>query len=140
MKITLIHGQNHKGSTYHIGRLLADQFKNSEIREFFLPKDLEHFCPGCYQCIEDDKKCPFYEEKKRIMDAIEAADILILTTPTYCMRASAPMKAFIDLTFTYWMSHRPRKCNPIFEKSTLRNHRHHQQKSHVETMQEGESS
>lgn len=117
MKITLIHGQNHKGSTYHIGRLLADQFKNSEIREFFLPKDLEHFCPGCYQCIEDDKKCPFYEEKKRIMDAIEAADILILTTPTYCMRASAPMKAFIDLTFTYWMSHRPRKC--MFSKKAV---------------------
>ncbi len=24
MKIVLIHGQNHKGSSYHIGRLLTD--------------------------------------------------------------------------------------------------------------------
>lgn len=43
MRITIIHGQNHMGSTYHIGKLLAEQFVNSDIREFFLPKDLEHF-------------------------------------------------------------------------------------------------
>lgn len=33
------------------------------------------------------------------------------------MRASASMKAFIDLTFTYWMSHRPRKC--MFSKKAV---------------------
>lgn len=117
MKITLIHGQNHKGSTYHIGKLLAEQFGNSDIQEFFLPKDLEHFCMGCYQCIENEEKCPFYNEKNRIMQAIEAADLLIFTTPTYCMRASASMKAFMDLTFTYWMSHKPRKC--MFSKKAV---------------------
>lgn len=71
MKITLIHGQNHKGSSYHIGRMLADQFTESEISEFFLPKDLEHFCIGCYACIVEEEKCPFYKEKKRIMDGVE---------------------------------------------------------------------
>ena len=33
------------------------------------------------------------------------------------MRASASMKAFIDLTFTYWMSHRPRAC--MFSKKAV---------------------
>lgn len=117
MKITLIHGQNHKGSSYHIGKILAEQFSESEISEFFLPKDLEHFCLGCYACIENEEKCPFYTEKKRIMDEIEKADLLIFTTPTYCMRASAPMKAFIDLTFTYWMPHKPRRC--MFSKKAV---------------------
>ena len=117
MKITLIHGQNHKGSTYHISKLLEEQFVNSDIQEFFLPRDLEHFCVGCYKCIEDDEKCPFYNEKNRIMQAVECADLLIFTTPTYCMRASASMKAFIDLTFTYWMSHRPRAC--MFSKKAV---------------------
>ena len=51
------------------------------------------------------------------MQAIEAADLLIFTTPTYCMRASASMKAFMDLTFTYWMSHKPRKC--MFSKKAV---------------------
>lgn len=117
MKIVLIHGQNHMGSTYHISRLLLEQFENSEVEEFFLPRDLEHFCVGCYNCIQDEAKCPFYNEKRKIMDAVEAADLLIFTTPTYCMRASAPMKAFIDLTFTYWMVHKPRKC--MFSKKAV---------------------
>ena len=51
------------------------------------------------------------------MTAIESADVLIFTTPTYCMRASAPMKSFIDLTFNYWMVHRPRKC--MFTKKAI---------------------
>ena len=31
MRIALIHGQNHKGSTYHIGRMLAEKFENADI-------------------------------------------------------------------------------------------------------------
>ena len=118
MKIVMINGQNHKGSTYNIGRLLAKNIgSDKDIVEFFLPKDLNHFCLGCYTCIDDDTKCPFYEEKNRIMKEVEEADILIFTTPTYCLRASAPMKSFIDLTFNYWMSHRPRKC--MFNKKAV---------------------
>ncbi len=110
MKITMINGQNHKGSTYHIGKILADKLaKGDEITEFFLPRDLNHFCMGCYQCIEDDKKCPYYTEKQVITDAMENADMLIFTTPNYCMGPSASMKALLDLMFTYWMSHCPRE-------------------------------
>ena len=83
MKIVMINGQNHKGSTYNIGRMLAEKIGNAEdIVEFFLPRDLDHFCLGCYTCIDDDSKCPFYEEKSRIMKEVEEADILIFTTPT----------------------------------------------------------
>lgn len=118
MKVVLIHGQNHKGSSYHIGRMIADKMQGiNEITEFFLPRDLNYFCLGCYNCIEDDAKCPFYDDKRKIMDAVEAADVLIFTTPTYCMHASAPMKSFMDLTFTYWMVHRPRKC--MFSKRAV---------------------
>lgn len=118
MKIVLIHGQNHKGSSYRIGRMIADKIENEkEIAEFFLPRDLNHFCLGCYKCIEEDENCPFYDEKKIIMDAVEESDLLIFTTPTYCLRASAPMKSFLDLTYTYWLSHRPRKS--MFTKKAI---------------------
>lgn len=118
MKIVIIHGQNHKGSSYNIGRMVVDKIQaEKDITEFFLPRDLNHFCVGCYNCVEDESTCPFYEEKKKIMDAVEAADLLVFTTPTYGMRASAPMKSFIDMTFTYWMVHKPRKC--MFEKKAL---------------------
>lgn len=118
MKIVIIHGQNHKGSSYNIGRMIVDKINaEKDIIEFFQPRDLNHFCVGCYKCVEDESTCPFYEEKKKIMDAVEIADLLVFTTPTYCMRASAPMKSFFDLTFTYWMVHKPRKC--MFEKKAL---------------------
>lgn len=118
VKVVMIHGQNHKGSSYNIGRIIANKIVDDEnIEEFFLPKDLNHFCLGCYACIEDDTRCPFFDEKNKIMTAVEAADILIFTTPTYCMRASAPMKSFIDLTFNYWMVHKPRKC--MFNKKAV---------------------
>ena len=118
MKTVMINGQNHKGSTYTIGKMIADKLGNGDdVTEFFLPRDLDHFCLGCYTCIDDDTKCPFYEEKSRIMTEVEAADLLIFTTPTYCLGASAPMKSFIDLTFNYWMSHKPRKC--MFDKKAV---------------------
>lgn len=118
MKIVIIHGQKHKGSTYHVAHLLLDNIREpKEIREFFLPRDLEHFCLGCYSCIEDETACPFYQEKWEIMQAVEETDLLILTTPTYCMAPSAGMKTFMDLTFTYWVSHRPRAC--MFSKRAV---------------------
>ena len=50
MKIVLIYGQNHKGTTYHMGRMLAEKLTTAEnIKEFFLPQSLNHFCSG--RCI-----------------------------------------------------------------------------------------
>jgi len=40
MKVLLISGTNHKGSTYTIGRMLADKLNADEIKEVFLPKDM----------------------------------------------------------------------------------------------------
>ena len=118
MKIVMLNGQNHKGSTYHIGRMIAKKIEgDNEITEFFFPRDLDHFCVGCYQCIEDSTACPYYEEKKKIIDAIDAANVLIVTTPTYCMHMSAPLKSFFDLTFDLWMAHRPMES--MFKKKAV---------------------
>lgn len=118
MKIVMIHGQNHKGSTYHIGRILADKMaQQNEITEFFLPRDLNHFCMGCYVCMDDEAKCPFHKEKLVIELAMDEAELLIFTTPNYCMAPSAPMKAFIDLFYQFWIPHRPRKS--MFTKKAV---------------------
>ena len=110
MKIVLIHGQDHKGSTWHVAdELLKSITVPYETEAFFLPKDLNHFCTGCYACLKSRACCPFWKDKEQIDRALKAADLLIFTTPTYCMMPSAPMKALIDLFFTNWMSHKPRK-------------------------------
>ena len=109
MKITLIHGQNHKGSSYNIGKMFADKINGTnDVKEFFLPQDLGNiFCVGCYKCIKKPEDCPYFARKQNIMESVLDSDLIILTSPTYCMMPSAPLKVFIDLTFNYWMVHRP---------------------------------
>jgi multimeric flavodoxin WrbA len=109
MRIVTINGQNHKGSSYHMGRILADKLAADEdITEFFLSRDLPHFCRGCYACLEDETKCPYWNEKRTILDAMKGADLLILTSPNYCLAPSGAMKSFLDMMFDYWMVHRPK--------------------------------
>ena len=117
MKIVVIHGQTHHGSTYHIARELIEAVGDNEVKEFFLPRDLNHFCLGCCNCLKDETKCPFYQDKYLITSQIEKADLLIFTTPTYCLGPSAPLKSFIDLTFDYWMPHKPKQW--MFNKKAV---------------------
>ena len=42
MKVVIIHGQSHKGSTYHIAHMLAVKI-SEDIKEFFLPRDFGEF-------------------------------------------------------------------------------------------------
>lgn len=70
MKIAVINGQNHKGSTYHIGKQVADKL-GGEVTEFFLPRDFGDFCVGCTQCfLKSETLCPHYERLKKITEAI----------------------------------------------------------------------
>ena len=96
MKIVIIHGQSHKGSTYHIAHMLAEEL-DGEIKEFFLPRDFGEFCVGCTRCIlESEKKCPHYEKLKPLTAAIDEADVIILASPVYVYHATGSMKAFLD--------------------------------------------
>lgn len=107
MKIAMVNGQNHKGSTYHIGKMLADKL-GGEVTEFFLPRDFGHFCVGCTQCImKDEKLCPHYEDLKPLTDAIREADVILLTSPVYVYHCTGPMKAWLDHYGYQWMVHRP---------------------------------
>lgn len=108
MKIVVINGQNHRGSTWNAANILLQNITcEKEIKEFFLPRDLNHYCVGCYSCLEGREKCPFWKEKDPVDSAIREADLLIFTTPTYCMMPSAPLKAFLDLFYTNWFAHKP---------------------------------
>ncbi|MCF0259469.1 MAG: NAD(P)H-dependent oxidoreductase [Erysipelotrichaceae bacterium] len=107
MKITIIHGQSHKGSTYHMARQLAEMLEG-EITEFFLPRDFGSFCTGCMSCIKrGENLCPHYSSLKPITAAMDEADVLILDSPVYVFHVTGPMKAFLDHYAYRWMIHRP---------------------------------
>ena len=107
MKITIVHGQNHKGSTYHIARMLAEKIVG-DITEFFLPKDFGDYCVGCTSCFKiSERKCPHYQKILPISNALSEADVIILASPVYVYHASGPMKNLLDHYGYRWMIHRP---------------------------------
>ena len=119
MKIVMINGQNHKGSTYHAGRMLAEKLGGSEdIQEIFLPRALPEFCLGCAACItKDEKLCPHYKFVQPITALIDTADLLIFTTPVYVMHATGSMKALLDHYAYRFMIHRPEER--MFKKQAV---------------------
>ena len=117
MKITVINGQSHKGSTYHIGKMLADKL-GGEITEYFLPKDFGDMCIGCTACIlKSEQLCPHYQRLEKLTNAIDEADVLIFTSPVYVYHVTGAMKSFLDFYGYRWMVHRPEK--KMFSKQAV---------------------
>src|SRR5690554_504567 len=112
MEITIIHGQNHRGSSYNIASMLKDELSNKDtiIHEFMLPTDGPDFCVGCFNCIErDELKCPHVEKTRPLYEAIIKSKIIIFDSPTYCLEMSGQLKAFFDHFGYLWLPHRPRE-------------------------------
>lgn len=109
MKVVLISGTDHKGSTYHIARMLAEKVTSpDDIAEVFLPRDFGEFCLGCTTCfVKGEDKCPHYERLRPITEKIDAADVVILASPVYCYHVTGQMKALLDHYGYRWMAHRP---------------------------------
>ena len=123
MKIVMIHGQNHKGSTYMIAQELVDKISDRkrdvvEKTEFFLPADFDEYCTGCYTCFQTDlSNCPHYQKLEPIKNAILDADLLILESPVYVYHATGQMMSLLDHFGTWWVIHRPEES--MFKKRAV---------------------
>jgi multimeric flavodoxin WrbA len=107
MNIVIINGQNHKGNTNMIARELAEKV-GGDITEFFLPRDFDEPCLGCWSCYKTDMThCPHYDKLQRITQAMDDADLIILASPVYVYHATGQMMAFLDHYGTRWIVHRP---------------------------------
>ena len=109
MKITVINGTEIKGCTYHIKESFIEVLQDgSEIKEFYLPKDLPHFCCGCKNCFfKSEQLCPHAEYVMPIWNAILDSDLLVFASPVYALRTTAQMKSLLDHLCVHWMVHRP---------------------------------
>ena len=117
VKVVVIHGQSHKGSTYHIARLITEKLQG-EVTEFFLPKDFSSFCVGCNNCfVKSERLCPHYEELNPFTESIDSADVIILASPVYVFHATGSMKVFLDHYGYRWMVHRPEE--KMFRKQAV---------------------
>lgn len=108
MKVTVIYGAMHKGSTYNCVQELLKNFTDVEVTEFFLPKDMPHFCNGCFSCfLKGENTCPHYNQVNNIKQSMLKANLIILASPVYVCDVSGQMKALLDHFGYIWMPHRP---------------------------------
>jgi multimeric flavodoxin WrbA len=117
VEITMIHGQRHKGSTYHVAKSLADKIAlaGTTVHEFFMPSDVPGFCVGCYGCIlKGEEHCPHAAQVQPIVAAMCRSEVIILDSPTYCYEMTGQLKTLLDHFAYLWLSHRPR--NEMFRK------------------------
>ena len=120
MKITIIHGQSHKGSTYNITKEIIDKIssQDKEVYEYFMPKDTPDYCIGCYKCFnESENLCPQAEKVEVIVESMEESDIIIINSPTYCYGMTGQLKTLFDHFGYMWLSHRPKEA--MFNKVGL---------------------
>ena len=108
MKVVVLYGQMHEGSSYHITHLLLQTLEVTQLSEFFLPRDASHFCKGCYTCFfKGEQLCLHAMSIQPIVKQLEEADLIILASPCYVYGMTGQLKAFLDHMAYRWMSHRP---------------------------------
>lgn len=108
MKIAVIHGQQHKGSTYHITQMLLNKlnYTQEDLAEFYV-NNISH-CVGCFQCfMKGENFCPHRSQIEDVINAIEEADLIVIDSPTYVFSVSGQLKTFFDHMGYRWISHRP---------------------------------
>lgn len=109
MKVAVIHGQAHRGSTWNCVQIFLQEIikPGDEIQEFYVNQ--MDFCIGCFQCFsEGEECCPHFAKVAPLAQAIDEADLIVMASPTYVMGMSGQLKAFLDHLGYQWMVHRPR--------------------------------
>jgi multimeric flavodoxin WrbA len=120
MKTVIIYGVEHKGSNYNVVQLFKKQLNISEdnLTEYFLPKDMPHFCRGCNNCfLKGENFCSHQNYITPIKEAILNAELIIFASPVYVLHITGQMKALLDHFAFQFMAHRPNKS--MFSKTAL---------------------
>lgn len=121
MKITCIYStaRKEKSTTYNVTqKFLRNLSEGDKVHEFFLPKDMPHFCGGCFSCLSGcPEKCPGYEYIKPIREAISASTLIIFAVPVYVYHAPGQVKALLDHFAYSWMVHQLN--GEMFKKQAL---------------------
>lgn len=67
------------------------------------------FCNACYHCRDTGEPCCIKDDAVAVIDKMEKADVIVLSTPVYFYSADAQMKALIDRSVSRWKQIRDKK-------------------------------
>ncbi|MBC2712460.1 MAG: flavodoxin family protein [Desulfosarcina sp.] len=61
-------------------------------------------CRGCYSCLFKDGNCVIHDDYATVLEAIAAADAVILAAPAYFLGAHSALKRFLDRGLSFYGS------------------------------------
>ncbi len=100
MKCVVIHGSPRRGNTWDVLNIMLNELKdipNIEFDVIELKKVKLDTCIGCFNCIlKGEDKCPHSNTMKNLIDRIENAEVIIMTSAVYSMQITGLLKNFID--------------------------------------------
>lgn len=94
-----------------ISRQISEPHQLTLLR---LPDFNIKYCTGCYRCLIKDKGCVLRDDLSTVLDAIAAADALILAMPTYFLSAHSCLKVLIDRGISFY-----RMADTLWEKPAV---------------------
>jgi len=111
MKILIIYGTGHVGNTHKAVSIFKEellQHEKIEFNEITLPNDLSDFCLGCHNCIKKSEDlCRSSKSVQMIIEKINDADAIIVSSPVYVLGMTAALKNMFDHLGYSWLVHRP---------------------------------
>lgn len=117
MKILGISGSPHKNGTVStLVKTVLDGAKEVGLDvSYYNLYDLNISpCKGCLACRKKEGKgCVIQDDMEMLFDEINAADVLVLGSPTYWANVSSQMKLFFDRAFFVFMEETERFPRPL---------------------------
>jgi multimeric flavodoxin WrbA len=104
MKIACVLGSPRvKGNSATIARRFLDTAEalGAETETFSLNKLSYRGCQACYACKTRLDRCILKDDLSPVLDAVKAADVLVLATPTYYGDITGQLKCFTDRTYSF---------------------------------------
>jgi multimeric flavodoxin WrbA len=76
--------------------------RGAEIKEYVLNSLDYQGCQGCGACKTESEVCVQEDDLSEVLNAVKAADFLVLASPVYFGDISGQLKCFFDRTFSFF--------------------------------------
>ena len=104
MKIVAVLGSPRpQGNSSTLARafLKAAGERGAAVTEYLLNQLAYQGCQGCMACKTKRDTCILEDDLAPVLNAVKAADLLVLASPVYFGDLSGQMKCFFDRTYSY---------------------------------------
>lgn len=106
MKLLHLFGSPHgNGNTADISAVFCREAERqgAQLETYHLNKLSYRGCQACFACKENAERCILQDDITPALDAMQEADVILLSSPVYFSDVTAQLKGFIDRTFAYFV-------------------------------------